>query len=368
VSLLFGRPSVARAQDTEPAQLLTDPFLQDPSERGVHVVWMTEFRGFKHVVVYGRALADGELARQPGLPWLRFAFAKTRKFSRLREDAGSRVPGRSYVEVTEREVWRHEAKVRGMKPGVRVPYRVVSILDDGQLVSSEVFTLAAAPPADQPLKILLTSDHQLKNNTPANLQMVEQTVGKVDAVFLAGDLINVPDRASEWFDDERGLGFFPGLQGRTEFAIEDATGATTVYRGGQLIQHAPLFRRLLGNGRSLGIELSYAVQPRPQGIAQAFLVGRSFVGGDRVALALGDNIFFGHGLPETLRRAVDRENRAGEPVQAPQCFLHRSVRRSVCPDAEQRVDQQIGSNVCRTEGVDRHARRLRAQQRGVCVR
>ncbi|HKQ60755.1 MAG TPA: glucose-1-phosphate thymidylyltransferase RfbA [Candidatus Polarisedimenticolaceae bacterium] len=69
----------------------------------------------------------------------------------------------------------------------------------------------------------------------------------------------------------------------------------------------PLFERLLGDGAQLGLRLSYAVQPRPEGLAQAFLIGRAFVGGDRVALALGDNIFYGHGLPETLQAAARRE-------------------------------------------------------------
>jgi glucose-1-phosphate thymidylyltransferase len=66
------------------------------------------------------------------------------------------------------------------------------------------------------------------------------------------------------------------------------------------------FRHLLGDGSDLGIRLRYAHQPKPEGIAQAFLIGADFVDGDRVALALGDNIFFGHGLPDALRRAADR--------------------------------------------------------------
>jgi glucose-1-phosphate thymidylyltransferase len=68
------------------------------------------------------------------------------------------------------------------------------------------------------------------------------------------------------------------------------------------------FQRLLGDGSQFGLELSYAIQPRPEGIAQAFLIGRDFLGSDRVALALGDNVFYGHGFPEILERAAGRES------------------------------------------------------------
>ncbi len=70
------------------------------------------------------------------------------------------------------------------------------------------------------------------------------------------------------------------------------------------------FTNLLGDGHHLGVEIHYAVQPSPDGLAQAFLIGRDFIGRDRVALALGDNIFFGHGLPTKLRRAADRTDGA----------------------------------------------------------
>jgi glucose-1-phosphate thymidylyltransferase len=72
----------------------------------------------------------------------------------------------------------------------------------------------------------------------------------------------------------------------------------------------PQFERLLGNGVQWGIRLSYAVQPRPEGLAQAFLIGADFIGNERVALVLGDNVFFGHGLPEILQRAAARESGA----------------------------------------------------------
>ena len=73
---------------------------------------------------------------------------------------------------------------------------------------------------------------------------------------------------------------------------------------------APLFQGLLGDGARLGISLSYAVQPRPEGLAQAFVIGREFVAGQPCALVLGDNIFFGSGLSLLVQRAAARQQGA----------------------------------------------------------
>ncbi|WP_044339930.1 glucose-1-phosphate thymidylyltransferase RfbA [Rossellomorea aquimaris] len=83
------------------------------------------------------------------------------------------------------------------------------------------------------------------------------------------------------------------------------------------------FEQLLGNGKELGINLSYKVQPSPDGLAQAFIIGEDFIGNDSVALVLGDNIFYGHGFTNTLERASARTSGAtvfGYNVKDPERF------------------------------------------------
>ena len=71
-----------------------------------------------------------------------------------------------------------------------------------------------------------------------------------------------------------------------------------------------MFKQLLGSGGQFGIDLAYAIQATPRGLADAFIVGRDFVGNDRVALVLGDNIFYGYGFPNLLASAAARETGA----------------------------------------------------------
>ncbi len=80
-------------------------------------------------------------------------------------------------------------------------------------------------------------------------------------------------------------------------------------------QDTPRFQELLGDGHQFGVSLSYAVQPSPDGLAQAFIIGADFIGNDSVAMVLGDNIFFGHGLNKRLKNAVSNsENGLGATV------------------------------------------------------
>lgn len=271
-SAALSAPALAQAVQAD-ARLLTDPFLQLPSEDGVHVVWFTEFEGSDHQVFVGDDFA-------------RSFDATTIKTSRLAEDQNSRVGeqvenGQVYKEYTPRNVWRHEAQVTGLGAGQRTPYYVRSLTDNGEEVLSRAFSLAPSPKKGQDLRILLTSDHQLMPMTPANMQKMEETIGMVDAVFYAGDLQNIPDRASEWFDDNRGRAFFPGLQGHAASTLDrvlekDGVSYSTsvTYQGGEVIQNAPLFS-VIGNHEVMGRYIpgnglnGMFNDPRPRAVAEA---------------------------------------------------------------------------------------------------
>ncbi len=85
----------------------------------------------------------------------------------------------------------------------------------------------------------------------------------------------------------------------------------------------PSFRRVLGDGSRIGVSIQYAEQPKPEGLAQAFLIGRDFIAGDGVALVLGDNLYFGHGLVELVTRAAQQTSGAtvfAYPVREPQRY------------------------------------------------
>lgn len=89
------------------------------------------------------------------------------------------------------------------------------------------------------------------------------------------------------------------------------------------LEDLPAFQRLLGDGRDLGLNLSYAVQPKPEGLAQAFIIGEEFIGNDRVCLVLGDNIFYGAGFSPKLHEAASRTKGAtifGYEVNDPERF------------------------------------------------
>ncbi|WP_430913719.1 glucose-1-phosphate thymidylyltransferase RfbA [Methylobacterium sp. sgz302541] len=88
-------------------------------------------------------------------------------------------------------------------------------------------------------------------------------------------------------------------------------------------EHLDNYRRLFGSGEQFGLQFSYAVQPRPEGLAQAFVIGRDFVGSDPVSLILGDNLFFGAGMGELLARAAARKEGAtvfGYHVENPEAY------------------------------------------------
>lgn len=204
--------------------LLTDPLLQNPTAQSVNVVWFTEFEGQDNYVEYGKELYQK-------------VSCQTKKLSRLREDGPT---GCVY-----RSVYRHEATLTDLPPS-RTPYRVVSVAPDNTVIRSDIFSCAPLPKPGSSLKILFTSDHQNKPMVAANLQKVREAIPDIDAIFYAGDCVDRPDRASEWFDEPSGGGFFPCLQGKAHRKIGSRT-----YAGGTLLQFAPMFCAI-GNHEVMG--------------------------------------------------------------------------------------------------------------------
>jgi glucose-1-phosphate thymidylyltransferase len=116
-------------------------------------------------------------------------------------------------------------------------------------------------------------------------------------------------------------------------------------------QDQPLFERLLGDGSDFGLSFAYATQAQPRGVADAFNVGREFIGHDCVALVLGDNIFYGHGLPELLVQATKRTTGAtifGYPVNTPEQYGVIDLNSEGRPISIEEKPQQLKSNLAVT--------------------
>lgn len=140
-------------------------------------------------------------------------------------------------------------------------------------------------------------------------------------------------------------------------------------------QDTPRFESLLGDGKELGIKLSYAVQPSPDGLAQAFIIGADFIGNDNVAMILGDNIFAGHGLKKRLRAAVESAEKGkatvfGYYVDDPERFGIVEFDKSGKAISIEEKPQNPKSNYCVTglyfydNGVVEYAKNLKPSARG----
>lgn len=266
--------AVAAPSTLGDGHLLSDPFLQAPQVGSVNVAWFSHTPGTKNVIVTGEVAelsvdnavdaASGEVAG------VQVHEASTIKLSRMYEDAASFVDNPPAAGIVERDVYRHEGTITGIRKTEQVPYRVIS-LDGDTVAMSEMFRAQDAFEADEPVSMLLTSDHQQKDNAPANLQLAAETIGNIDVALVAGDLVNVPDRASEWFDHNGGLAFFDGMQGNANYTSENNG---QVYDGGQIAQNAVMYP-VIGNheiqgrmdGRdSLDTAFNY---PVPREVAEA---------------------------------------------------------------------------------------------------
>lgn len=222
-----------------------EPILQNPTQTGVTVQWFTTNEGEENLLyLYDTSDSYDFLTSQNfslGEP-SRIIPASTIKLSRIR--GGKEDANKDDSSITC-DIYKHVAIVDNLPEyhgyiEERIPYQVST---DNE--KSDVFTLSASPSKGTPLKILLTSDHQIKNMVAANIQKVYETVGGVDAIFMNGDLVDVSDRGYDWFYADNA--FFRCLTGS---ANDEVNGKT--YSGASLLQQAPIFTAI-GNHDVMGV-------------------------------------------------------------------------------------------------------------------
>ena len=193
IAALFCVAGMSTNMRADARHLLTEPMLQNPTGDSVHVVWFTDIETKDNKIIYGNkqeVTADSE------------------KLSRMRTFSGKKV-----------SVWRHEGVVTDL-PSYRgnVQERVSYYVESDGIKSGRYY-LQAKPQNGTKLNILLTSDGQLKDMVAANLEMAEKTVGHIDVVFYAGDLVNIPDQADEWFDMGDANTFFSLMLSLSKFCV-----------------------------------------------------------------------------------------------------------------------------------------------------
>lgn len=213
---------------------MMQPILQKPGENSVVVSWFTESAGENNqVVLYEDTTSNGPTREIP---------ADTFKLSRIR---GGKTEDSAYNPSINCEIYKHTAVVNGLPAyhgylSERISYRVET--DDNV---SQIYTLAAVPQEGTPLKILLTSDHQIKNMVAANMTKVYETVGNVDAIFMNGDIVDVADSGYNWFYADNA--FFRSMTGT---AFDNIGGVE--YYGAPLLQQAPIYTSI-GNHDVMGV-------------------------------------------------------------------------------------------------------------------
>ena len=246
----LGKMEVADASES----CFMQPMLQNPTDTGVTVQWFTENPGDDNRLFVFNTLEDYENDNA-----IKVYTARTQKLSRIR---GGKTDENKDNPKLQCDIYKHVAVVDDLPAyhGLMSERRYYKVATDE--ICSDVYTLSARAAKGTPMRILLTSDHQTKNMVAANIQKVYETVGNVDAVFMNGDLVDVTDRAYDWFYADNS--FFRCLTGTARSNINGKC-----YYGAPLLQQAPIYTSI-GNHDVMGVyddENDLSVQfnePRPR--------------------------------------------------------------------------------------------------------